>query len=158
MAPVENGCCPNVIVTIHDDRQQDSDYHPIVVYKQYPSTSASYCSYSALSTSSIEINLSSASVAVSGDVNISVWHKNQSKMFSIWFHTAFVESRCLHFVKDVIDHSSCDIMHRFFDSKFFVDLIVNLESGTRPIAARIDDDSADYTLVKVEDFNCLMSM
>jgi hypothetical protein len=143
---VVNGCSPNVIVTVHEehsDPKKATSFTPKVVFKQLQANNRPYL-YDAARHEHIDIPLAKSGVEFRGDVNISVYHSNDVKMFSIWLHTAFIDQPVLRFEKDQIDMASADLANRVFDQDFKVDILLHRIENT---VLKQLSDQAEYTFI-----------
>lgn len=146
---VVNGCSPNVIVTVHDDQvdpKRGALYAPKLVFQQMPAAENSRRPYlyNASQHDHIDIPLNKAGILVRGDINISVYHANEVKMFSIWLHSAFIDQPVLRFNKDQVDIASADLAHRVFEQDFKVDIIAHKVENTQ---LKFLPSEKDYTYI-----------
>ena len=63
-------------------------------------------------------------ILVRGDIVVSVFTED-TKMFQISFHSAFIEGNYLLFDKSAVDIASSDVHNRFFDPNFKVEIYLN---------------------------------
>lgn len=139
---IASGCTPYIVVSLlkHDDDLLN--WKPYCLYNQsgavkpFPAITKSSSKYKTAEVTKtlrhytkddnvIDFDLTkNEPLLVRGDIVVSIFTED-TKMFQITFHSAFVEGNYLLFDKSAVDMASSDIYNRFFDPNFKVEIYLN---------------------------------
>uniref|UniRef100_A0A7S1TU70 Phosphatidylinositol 3,4,5-trisphosphate 3-phosphatase and dual-specificity protein phosphatase PTEN n=1 Tax=Phaeomonas parva TaxID=124430 RepID=A0A7S1TU70_9STRA len=104
----------------------------------------------------VDIDLTPYNVRVRGDTKLMFMDEDylnkDDKMFSVWFHTAFIDRNYLVFHKDVCDKACKDKQNKHFPKGFQLQVFLHrVDDGGLDFDDDDDDDDADHANADAND-------